>query len=81
MDDIVIARVLHILAIVHWIGGVALVTTRILPAVARLSDLPRWIELFEAVEGNFSLQAKSQQRAPLQALLHRRRRRTGRLHR
>ena len=58
MDDIVVARVLHILAVGHWIGGVALVTTGILPAVARLSDPPRRIEMFEAIEGNFSLQAK-----------------------
>ena len=58
MDDIVIARVLHILTVVHWIGGVARETTGILPAVARLSDPIRRIELFETVEGNFSLQAK-----------------------
>jgi uncharacterized membrane protein len=58
MDDIVVARVLHILAVAHWIGGVALVTTGILPAVARLSDPPRRIEMFEAIEENFSLQAK-----------------------
>lgn len=58
MDDVVIARVLHILALVHWIGGVALVTTVILPAVARLADPNRRIELFEQIEGQFSLQAK-----------------------
>jgi len=50
IDDIVVARVLHILAVVHWIGGVALVTTGILPAVARLSDPPRQIEIFEAID-------------------------------
>ena len=58
MDDLVIARVLHILALVHWIGGVAFVTTAVLPAVARVADPSRQIELFEQIEGHFSLQAK-----------------------
>jgi hypothetical protein len=30
MDDIVIARALHVLAVVHWIGGVAFVTLIVL---------------------------------------------------
>lgn len=58
MVDIAIARVLHILAIVHWIGGVALVTAVILPAVARFSEPDRRLSLFEEIEGRFSLQAK-----------------------
>lgn len=58
MDDIAVARVLHILALIHWIGGVAIVTMAILPAVARLADPSRRIELFEEIEGHFSLQAK-----------------------
>ena len=31
MDDIVLARALHVLAVVHWIGGVAFVTLVVLP--------------------------------------------------
>lgn len=31
MDDIVLARALHVLSIVHWIGGVAFVTLVALP--------------------------------------------------
>lgn len=58
MDDIVIARVLHILAIVHWIGGVAFVTLVVLPAIARLGDAAQRLDLFERVEGRFSLHAK-----------------------
>lgn len=58
MNDLAIARVLHMLAIVHWIGGVAFVTTVILPAVARLSEPALRIALFEEIEGRFSLQAK-----------------------
>ena len=31
MDDIVLARALHVLSLVHWIGGVAFVTLVALP--------------------------------------------------
>lgn len=58
MDDMTIARALHVLAIVHWIGGVAMVTLVILPAIARLAEPRRRLELFEAIEGQFSLQAR-----------------------
>ncbi|MEX1155374.1 hypothetical protein [Parvibaculum sp.] len=58
MDDILIARVLHVLAIVHWIGGVMLVTAVILPAVIRFSEPARRVALFEEIEGRFSFQAK-----------------------
>ena len=33
MDDVTIARAFHVLAVVLWIGGVAFVTTVLLPAV------------------------------------------------
>ena len=33
MDDVAVARALHVLAVVIWIGGVAMVTTVVLPAV------------------------------------------------
>lgn len=58
MDDLTLARALHVLAIVHWIGGVALVTGVILPATARLAEPQRRLPLFEAIEGRFSAQAK-----------------------
>lgn len=58
MDDIAIARALHVLALVHWIGGVTLVTLVILPAIARFSEPARRAALFEEIEGRFALQAK-----------------------
>ncbi len=58
MDDLALARALHVLAVVHWIGGVALVTAVILPAVARLADPAHRNETFEEIEGRFSVQAK-----------------------
>lgn len=58
MDDVSIARALHVLAVVHWIGGVALVTAVILPAIARISEPARRIAMFEEIEGRFSRQVK-----------------------
>ena len=36
MDEAPIARALHVLAVVRWIGGVAFVTTVLLPGIRRL---------------------------------------------
>lgn len=58
MDDLTIARAIHVLAVVHWIGGVAIVTAVILPAIRRFAEPSRRLVLFEAVEGRFARQAK-----------------------
>lgn len=58
MDDITIARALHVAAIVHWIGGVAMVTTVILPAVMRTAAAEDRMRLFETIEGRFAGQAR-----------------------
>ncbi len=58
MNDFALARVLHVLAIVLWIGGVAMVTTVLLPAVARMQTDRERVEFFERVEGRFAWQAR-----------------------
>lgn len=58
MTDIVFARALHVLAVVHWIGGVSMVTLVILPAIKHFAEPARRQSLFKAVEGRFSGQAK-----------------------
>lgn len=58
MDDVTIARALHVLAVVHWIGGVSLVTLVILPALRRMARSADRLATFEAIEGRFSAQAK-----------------------
>jgi uncharacterized membrane protein len=58
MDALALARALHVLAVVHWIGGVAMVTLVILPAVAARADPAERLALFEAVEGRFAAQAR-----------------------
>jgi uncharacterized membrane protein len=54
----VLARVVHVLGVVLWIGGVAFVTTVLLPALRRNTDPARRLELFEGLEGRFAWQAR-----------------------
>lgn len=58
MDDIAIARAIHVICVVIWIGGVTMVTTIVLPAVGRLDTAAKRVALFEAVEGRFVWQAR-----------------------
>lgn len=58
MDYLSLARTLHVLAVVLWIGGVAMVTTVIIPAVKKMKSAEEQMETFEKIEGRFSLQAK-----------------------
>ncbi len=56
--SLVAARVLHVLGVVIWIGGVAFVTTVVLPTVRRLPSAHEQIERFESIEGPFAPQAR-----------------------
>ena len=58
MDGIIAARVVHVLGVVLWIGGVALVTTVLLPATKRLTAPEGRIQLFESIERGFARQAR-----------------------
>jgi uncharacterized membrane protein len=58
MDDIAIARAIHVVCVVIWIGGVAMVTTIVLPVVGRLDTAAKRVALFEAVERRFAWQAR-----------------------
>lgn len=58
MEYFTLARVLHVLAVVLWIGGVAMVTTVIIPAVKNMKSKEEQIETFERIEGRFAIQAK-----------------------
>jgi uncharacterized membrane protein len=58
MDDVTIARVAHILAVVLWIGGVGFVTTVLLPTVRQLKEPAERAELFETIERRFASQAR-----------------------
>ena len=58
MESITIARIIHVLSVVIWIGGVGMVTMVIIPAVKRMSSKEAKIETFEKIEGRFSQIAK-----------------------
>ena len=58
MDELSIARALHVLAIVHWIGGVSLVTLVLLPGIMRSVPAKDRLQLFEMIEGQFAFQAR-----------------------
>lgn len=54
----ILARALHVLGVVLWIGGVAFVTTVLLPALQRQERNGDRLALFEALEGRFAWQAR-----------------------
>lgn len=56
--DIAIARVLHVLAIVRWIGGVGMVTTILLPAIRRFCPADQRFRVFPTMEVRFAWQAR-----------------------
>ncbi len=57
-DYFVLARSVHVLAIVFWIGGVAFITTVLLPALTKMVDKEQRMALFEQLEHKFAWHAK-----------------------
>lgn len=58
IDDIALARALHVLAVVHWIGGLAFVTLVVLPLARRRPAAAEGLALFEGVERRFAAQVR-----------------------
>jgi uncharacterized membrane protein len=58
MDDIVFARVLHVLGVVLWIGGVAMVTFVLLPNLARMQSAAEAMVFFSRFRQRFAAQAR-----------------------
>jgi uncharacterized membrane protein len=54
VDEVVIARALHVLFVVIWIGGVSMATTVALPAVRRGDLGANWLSAFQAIEHRFA---------------------------
>ncbi len=44
MNELALARVIHLLGVVLWIGGVAMITTILLPAIAKMQSAAEKIE-------------------------------------
>lgn len=58
IDDLAVARVVHVAAVVLWIGGVAFVTTALMPAIRRRHPPAERLATFHAFEERFAAQAR-----------------------
>jgi uncharacterized membrane protein len=58
IDDLALARAVHMLALVRWIGGVAMVTTIVLPHARALANARAALAAFVAFEGRFAVQPR-----------------------
>jgi uncharacterized membrane protein len=58
MVELIVVRILHVIGVVLWIGGVAMITTVLLPATRRLKAPADRMEFFERVEAGFARQAR-----------------------
>jgi uncharacterized membrane protein len=58
MEEYTLARVIHVIAVILWIGGVSMVTTVLIPAIKKLKSKEDQIKTFEQIEGRFAVQAK-----------------------
>ena len=58
IDDILLARGLHVVGVILWIGGVAMETTVLLVAMRRTADVVERVRWFEKIEQGFSWQTR-----------------------
>ena len=58
MEDLALARAIHVVGVVLWIGGVAMVTTVLLPAIRALPHHENPVAFFERIERRFARQAR-----------------------
>ena len=58
MDDVIIARAIHVLSVVLWIGGVGFVTLVVMPAVRANTPAADRLAAFHRIEGRFAPQAR-----------------------
>ncbi|MEO5330082.1 MAG: hypothetical protein H7829_17780 [Magnetococcus sp. THC-1_WYH] len=58
MDLEILARVVHVICVVFWIGGVAMVTTVMIPVLKRMDTKGEAFQLFHTFEKKFAMQAR-----------------------
>ena len=58
MDEFVFARVLHVLGVILWIGGVAMVTTVLLPSLVYMKSATEAMDFFAQFRRRFAAQAR-----------------------
>lgn len=59
MHDVIIARALHVISVVIWIGGLSMVTTVALPAARGGALGPDPMLAFQAIERRFAWQVRA----------------------
>jgi uncharacterized membrane protein len=58
MDDLALARAVHVIAVLFWIGGVGFVTWVVMPSL-QATELPQdRLRRFQELEGRFAWQAR-----------------------
>jgi uncharacterized membrane protein len=57
-NELAIARAIHVLAVLIWIGGVAFVTMVMIPACRAMAEGQAQLELFERLEHRFAAIAR-----------------------
>jgi uncharacterized membrane protein len=58
MNEFAFARVLHVVGVVLWIGGVAMVTAVLFPVMAQMKSLTDRTQFFGRIESRFAPQAR-----------------------
>ncbi len=58
MDDLILARAVHVLAVLFWIGGVGFVTWVVMPAIKATEAPEDRLRRFQQIEGRFAWQAR-----------------------
>lgn len=58
MTDVILARALHVLAVLLWIGGVAFVTIVVMPSIRQHHAPDERLAAFHRIEGRFAPQAR-----------------------
>jgi uncharacterized membrane protein len=58
MDDLALARALHVLGVIHWIGGLAFVTLIVLPLARSRPTAEEALAVFAGIERRFSAQVR-----------------------
>jgi len=59
VNDFALARALHVVSVVLWIGGVAFVTAVLLPAIRRHFSAAQRLPFFDRIERRFAWQARA----------------------
>lgn len=58
MSDFIIARIVHVVAVLFWIGGVAFVTLVVMPSIRRQEQPAERLAAFHRLEHRFAPQAR-----------------------